>query len=163
MEISNKNILAIDPENNICPICHENIDFTKPESYIIFNCCNQMSHIKCIILWANSEFSRSSKSNVRYSCIMCQQSNDILRDIAQNITNNTDISINLSNNFNIHDTYYNDLDNNIDSENYNDLNEQNTQDLNEEFISCRKRICKIISCIAISIIFIPTIIFIIML
>ena len=158
----NKNKLVIDTEFNICPICHENIDFTKPESYIIFNCCNQMSHMNCIILWVNCEFSRSNKPNIKYSCIMCQEPNEMLHDIAQNIANPTDISINISNNVtdsNIHDTYDSD---NIDSENYNDSNEENMQNLNEEYINCQKRICKFMSCIIIGIIFLPVIIFIIL-
>lgn len=124
-----------DSNENICPICHENIDFTKPESYIIFNCCNQMSHLKCLVSWTTSVFTKSIKSNNKYTCIMCQQPSEFLEDIAQNIYRQilSDQSINYIQNINIEisegDSNNSDniiySDNIIDSNNYNDSQEYN--------------------------------------
>ena len=133
-----------DSNENICPICHENIDFNKPESYIIFNCCNQMSHLNCLISWTNSVFTKSIKYNNRYTCIMCQKPSEFTQDIAQNICtqNIQDQSINCIQNINI-ETSENDSntsDNIIDSNNYNDMQEYNRQKL---YNCCRNTANKI--------------------
>ena len=152
-------------ENNICPICHEIINFSNPESYIIFNCCNQLSHIECLILWTNSEFSKSNKSNIKYSCIMCQQQNDIIRDIADNlyIQNNTETYLNNSQNINnqITENSSNNSENIIESNIYNNVQDQNINQL-RYYIKKNIVICKTIGCIISLFIITPIIIIIIL-
>ena len=161
METSNKTIIEYN-DNNLCPVCYENIDLTKPESYIIFNCCNQMSHIDCIISWTNSAFSKTSKSNLRIKCIMCQEDNEMLYDIVitlnnynnynnynNSINNGTNNSINNGTNNSINNSINNGTNNstnndtNNDTNSSNDLNEQNTSNFSDNYIP--PIVCKIIS------------------
>lgn len=139
---------------NICPICHENIDCMIPESYIIFNCCNQIAHIDCIISWANSNFAKNNKDNIS-SCIMCQSENEILHDITRNLN---DISINIIHN----NTNTPDLQNinseNIESDENNstepDQNNSTEPDQNNKWLPPCIKICTFIIGIGIIIILI---------
>ena len=85
--------------NNMCPICYENIDLNKQDSYIILDCCEQHVHLDCIINWNKSNFVKDIKCSTEL-CIMCRQENDFLYDIAQYINPirpNQDISNTLAN------------------------------------------------------------------
>ena len=141
METSNKTIIEYN-DNNLCPVCYENIDLTKPESYIIFNCCNQMSHIDCIISWTNSAFSKTSKSNLRIKCIMCQEDNEMLYDIVITLNNYNNYN-NYNNSINNGTNNSTNNDTNNDTNSSNDLNEQNTSNFSDNYIP--PIVCKIIS------------------
>jgi len=160
-----KNNIDNSDDSNICPICHENINLNQRDSYLTFECCNQMSHFDCIVLWVNSNFKKSIKSNNKYTCIMCQQNNDIIRDIAENINikNNTNNNVeNNSENSTAESSNYSSMEseNIIESINYNTVEEVNRQTLYNRLVNKEKNLCKLAAGIITIVVLIPIIIII---
>lgn len=88
--------------NNVieCPICMN--DINNNEGIIIFECCNNHVHLKCVMEW----YSKKHKNNI---CFICQQVNQFTKDIHFYLPENKNIRNNL-------------LENNSDENNDNEEN-----------------------------------------
>ena len=77
-----------------CPICLETININS--LFILLNCCKKKVHIKCCIEWY-----RQNPNNK--NCFMCNQSNNLYKELINKDNNDSDtiIEINTNQNTNI--------------------------------------------------------------
>ena len=63
-----------------CSVCLEQIKCDNNDDSIIFECCTNRVHIKCL-----KEWSKSNQNINKRSCIICQTETDFLYDFYRNL------------------------------------------------------------------------------